>query len=291
MLMSAATGAAQESFLTLCCEGAQSVAVYSPAKSPRPKVGVVIVVGGPQYRVGSHRQFVHLARILAHAGVPALRFDYRGMGDSDGDPRTFESIDDDIASAVDALVRVSGASQIVLWGLCDGASAALIYAARDKRIVGIVAANPWARTPEGEARTRLKHYYLARIVSRDFWSKVFAHRIDLARGTADLLGAIRAARREPSPQCGTGYLQRMSAGWRRFDGHVLFLMSGQDYTAREFEGWVAADPDLDRIWRGARAELHRFEDADHTFSSSAWRDAVAQVTLRWIDRIMRPAGP
>ena len=45
----------------------------------RADIGVVIVVGGPQYRVGSHRQFVTLARALAASGVPALRFDYRGM--------------------------------------------------------------------------------------------------------------------------------------------------------------------------------------------------------------------
>jgi alpha/beta superfamily hydrolase len=51
--------------------------------------GVLIVVGGPQYRVGSHRQFALLARHLAEHGVPVMRFDYRGMGDSVGDIRTF----------------------------------------------------------------------------------------------------------------------------------------------------------------------------------------------------------
>ncbi|MGZ5200780.1 MAG: hydrolase 1, exosortase A system-associated, partial [Telluria sp.] len=58
--------------------------------------GVLIVVGGPQYRAGSHRQFTLLARSLADAGIPAMRFDYRGMGDSDGGVRSFESVDEDI---------------------------------------------------------------------------------------------------------------------------------------------------------------------------------------------------
>ena len=46
--------------------------------------GVLVVVGGPQYRAGSHRQFLLLSRRLATEGYPTLRFDYRGMGDSGG---------------------------------------------------------------------------------------------------------------------------------------------------------------------------------------------------------------
>ena len=64
--------------------------------------GVVILVGGPQYRVGSHRQFLLLARALAQHGVPVLRFDFRGMGDSDGEFHGFEKLDKDIAAAIDA---------------------------------------------------------------------------------------------------------------------------------------------------------------------------------------------
>ena len=48
------------------------------------------MVGGPQYRVGSHRQFTLMARAFAAAGYPVLRFDYRGIGDSEGESRGFE---------------------------------------------------------------------------------------------------------------------------------------------------------------------------------------------------------
>ena len=46
------------------------------------KHAVVIVVGGPKYGVGSHRQFVTTARYVAAAGYPVLRFDYPSKGDS-----------------------------------------------------------------------------------------------------------------------------------------------------------------------------------------------------------------
>jgi pimeloyl-ACP methyl ester carboxylesterase len=60
--------------------------LHAPAivRSGTTGTGVVIVVGGPQYRGGSHRQFVQLARRLAHEGHAVLRFDVRGMGDSSG---------------------------------------------------------------------------------------------------------------------------------------------------------------------------------------------------------------
>src|SRR3984957_9093857 len=51
--------------------------------------GIVMIVGGSatgrQYRVGSHRQYVMLARRWAESGLPVLRFDHTGFGDSDGD--------------------------------------------------------------------------------------------------------------------------------------------------------------------------------------------------------------
>lgn len=93
--------------------------------------GVLIIVGGPQYRVGSHRQFVLLSRRLAGEGYPAMRFDYRGMGDAGGAMRSFEDVRADIGAAIEAFQRaVPSLRRIVLWGLCDAASAALLYVRR-----------------------------------------------------------------------------------------------------------------------------------------------------------------
>ncbi len=83
-------GITRERFISFDCDGESCVGgVGEPtAGSNATDVGVAIIVGGPQYRAGSHRQFILLARRLAHAGIPALRFDYRGMGDSPGAMRS-----------------------------------------------------------------------------------------------------------------------------------------------------------------------------------------------------------
>ena len=101
--------------------------------------GVVIVVGGPQYRVGSHRQFVLLARALAARGFPVLRFDLSGMGDSGGEFAGFERSGADIRAAIDALQHLDkSVGEVCLWGLCDGASAALMYVPTDTRVSQLV---------------------------------------------------------------------------------------------------------------------------------------------------------
>ena len=113
------------------------------------ELGVVIVVGGPQYRAGSHRGFVLLARHLASLGLTVLRFDVRGMGDSEGKLHDFLAVDADVDAAIAALLRHSPQlRRVALWGLCDGASAALLYLQRqpDPRVAALCLLNPWVRS-------------------------------------------------------------------------------------------------------------------------------------------------
>lgn len=276
-------------FVVFDCEGDRCIGVISQPLAPAAsRVGVVILVGGPQYRVGSHRQFALLARELARGGVPVLRFDFRGMGDSDGQPAGFEAVDQDIDAAIGTLQRESGVERVVLWGLCDGATAAFIHAPADRRVAGIVGVNPWARYAKVEASVRLRHYYLARALSRRFWSDALARRFDMRSAARGLCSAFRTAlagsgRKEAS------YLDRMQDGWARFAGPVLVVLSGRDFTAREFEAWIAADRSRGAMFEGPRCEVARFDDADHTFARRAWRDAVALATCEWIERAV-PVG-
>ena len=138
----------EERVVTFDCQGDSLYGVMHLPETPGTRA-VLVVVGGPQYRAGSHRQFTLLARSLAMNGVAAMRFDYRGMGDSEGAERAFGDVQDDIAAAIDAFMAAApGVREIVLWGLCDGASAAMMYAPLDARVSGVVLLNPWIRTPD-----------------------------------------------------------------------------------------------------------------------------------------------
>jgi exosortase A-associated hydrolase 1 len=275
------------------CNGDALVGILHPAASGG-HTGVMIVVGGPQYRIGSHRQFVELARGLAESGIPAFRFDVRGMGDSGGDFPGFEAIDDDIRSAIDAFTAAAPTvERVVLWGLCDGASASLFYAHQDPRIVGAILLNPWVRTESSYAKTELKHYYGAKIADWQFWRRLFTGDIDLVDATASFLkrlwSAVRSGAKSdestPPTHCSTASMtlpDRMLFGLNRFTGKILLIISGNDLTAREFDEVAGASPDWTKALSANRVTRHDLEESDHTFSREEWTNAVIGWSIDWV---------
>jgi len=266
------------------CQGFALAGILHRPAQPGP-VGVVVVVGGPQYRVGSHRQFVLLARHLAAGGFPVLRFDCRGMGDSGGEFPGFEAITDDIRAAVDTLfVQLPGLRAVVLWGLCDAASAALMYVPGDERIAGLVLANPWVRSQATLARTQLRTYYFARLMSGEFWGKLLSGALSPSRALRDLVATLRAGARRPVAEQQPDFVTRMREGLCAFRNPVLLILSGDDLTAAEFVQLSATGP-----WSGPLArpqvERHVLPAASHTFSTAAWRDEVAACTRAWLERV------
>jgi uncharacterized protein len=267
--------------------------------SGTPKSVVIVVVGGPQYRVGSHRQFVQLSRALAAHGHATLRFDCTGMGDSPGALRNFLNVNEDIGAAIAfARARLPDVEALALWGLCDGASAALLYvhAHGDTGIKGLCLLNPWVRSEVSQAQTQVKHYYAQRLKEAAFWRKLLTGKVaatavlELGRAVATLLrGKISAPGEAPNNSKGLDlpFQSRMALAWKKYSGAILLVLSGEDYTAKEFLDAVAQD----ERWKDCLLHPHLCRcdvaQADHTFSSVATRLQLEKLTVNWLDELGR----
>ncbi|MBK1655693.1 hydrolase 1, exosortase A system-associated [Allochromatium vinosum] len=284
----------------------QSLAVQPPSAGG---VGVLILVGGPQYRAGSHRQFTLLARDLANQGIASFRFDYRGMGDSEGASRAFDRIDEDIATAIDAFFQhVPTLASVVIWGLCDAASAALMYAHRDSRVNGLILLNPWVHTEDAGAQARLKHYYLKRFIDPSFWLKLFSGQFKLHDSFSDFDKSLRAHLRSKSQlkenkQIGLKnkqafmyqsqavddyFISRMLNGLMLFQHDILVILSENDLTAKEFISLVENDKHWRKVYTKSACFRQIINNANHTFSSAAWRHRVSVLTGQFVTNGVNP---
>lgn len=272
------------------CHGDRLIGIATQPRTTQ-SIGVLIIVGGPQYRSGSHRQFTLLARRLAQEGFASLRFDYRGMGDSEGDLRNFESINDDIRAAIDAfMASTPQVLNIVLWGLCDAASAAMYYAHTDSRVVGQVSLNPWTHSEASAAKARLKHYYLNRLMQRAFWIKLLSGGVKVGKSVGELKhsaqqagGRTAADHASADPRHGSpGYIARMLQGLKAFKGRTQFILSGEDMVAKEFQLLCRQDKAWARCMRAGDVTLTSVAKANHTFSTAGWRAEAEDRTLAWL---------
>lgn len=104
-------------------------------------MGVVLLNAGVIHRIGPHRINVKLARRLAKAGIPSVRLDLSGLGDSrraGGTDAMLVQVSKDIRCALDALATRTGVQRFVIVGICSGAEYGYQYAEHDARVAGVV---------------------------------------------------------------------------------------------------------------------------------------------------------
>lgn len=277
-----------EQAIVFSCAGDELLGIVASPGQPG-KTGILIVVGGPQYRAGSHRQFLLISRALAAASYPVMRFDHRGMGDSAGDAGGFETLNDDILAAVDVFQQqCPSVTKVVLWGLCDAASASLLYwdATHDSRIIGLVLLNPWIRSEATLAKTHIKHYYGQRLFQGEFWRKLLSGNLGAGRAFGGLIINFMRARQATSPTAtdmSLPFQKRMVRALKEFPGQILLILSGDDYTAKEFlEAMQVAPTGSGALTRGNVMHC-TISGADHTFSRTDWRQNVETIMKKWLE--------
>lgn len=127
--------------------------VYHASAGRSSRCAAVLVNPYGHEALRAHRAFRQLATQLAREGMPVLRFDYRGTGDSSGDepPASLDALAADVSAAADEVRDLSDVRHVVLCGLRIGAEAVLAAAPRRRDVRGIVL---WDPVADGRALTQ-----------------------------------------------------------------------------------------------------------------------------------------
>ena len=119
--------------------------LYRPAQTDGLVPCVVLAASVNQTRLDGYPRF---AERFATAGYAALVFDYRYIGDSEGEPRQlvdYEQQREDLRAAVEFARSIEGVDpeQIILWGFSFGGGHAISVAAEDTRLAAVLTLCPF----------------------------------------------------------------------------------------------------------------------------------------------------
>lgn len=214
---------------------------------------VMLLHGFTGQHIEQDRLFVQAARALAAAGFAALRFDFYGSGDSDGDFEEFtlDSEVGDAACALDWLAAQPGidVARIGVIGLSLGGAVAALLAGQDQRVKTTVLWNALAH---------------ARALSETLAAG--------PRGGLTLGEPLIQSLREADPL----------AAIRQTAGPVLVIQATADPTVLPpaAEAYAAA--------LGSKGELRWFEGGSHTFAHPHWRRTLFAWTIDWFRQTLAP---
>jgi exosortase A-associated hydrolase 1 len=253
---------------TFECDGNQLAATLDEAPG---KVGLLLVSGGNEVRAGPWGSQAQMAAAVAKAGYPVLRFDRRGVGDSEGGNGGFASSRSDLAAAIAAFRReVPSLERIAGMGNCDAASALMLAAGSG--CDGLVLGNPWTFDVEQAADatsmpvSALRAHYKRRLTDPRALLRLLTGKVALGKLVGSLTGTVGA---DAPP----GKLAvEMQTGLARFEGPVAILLAERDRTAQAFlANWDRQDP-----------RIARCPGASHSFvepEARVWLEAQVRAML------------
>jgi exosortase A-associated hydrolase 1 len=267
-------GALMRRLLSFGCDGASLGASLDSAAG---ETGLLLVTGGTQTRIGSHRMYERLAAALAQAGWPCFRYDRRGVGDSEGEDPDFKESGPDLAAAAAAFRREQPQLERLLgFGLCDGASTVALHGAA-AGLDGYILVNPWFVEAEaGEpAAAAIKSRYKEQLLSLDGWKRLLSGSISYRKL---LKGVTKIAASKPSSLSG-----EIAAALGKARVPAQLILASRDSTAIAAEAeW--SSPAFKGLRQANPAPL-RIESDSHTFSRRGDEEALLAAVKEALERL------
>jgi exosortase A-associated hydrolase 1 len=244
------------------CEGARLAGTLDEGDKP---TGLLIVSGGNEIRSGAHAGQAATARHFAALGYPVLRYDRRGIGESEGDNGGFEVSGPDIAAAVAAFRRdVPALQRLVAFGNCDAATALALF---HNDIDALILANPWVIENAGEEGATPP---TASAIRARYWNRLKNPRslIDLFTGKINLkklAGGLAKAAQSEKP---SGLAAQLAGALAASSIPTAILIAERDTTAMAFKAtWK--DTGFDAVRTRDTITLTSFATASHSFADAA----------------------
>lgn len=284
--------------------------LHEPDPSVARGVCVLLLSPGIKGRVGPHRLYLKIAARLVPLGFHVLRFDFHGLGDSEGVLPERQLVDmyntvhggryvGDTIAAMDWMQRSAGVRRFVGSGLCGGSISALLAAEVDERIecllgIGlptVLEGGPenWAKTLTTHQAVSLRGHYFRKILDPASWKRFIAGKSSYAviwrvirqwvlqPAPASAPPAAAAKVDCTNPRFASAFMRMLESA-----RPMLLIYSGADRLryqfAEHFEShYSAAIEPFRHLY-----VVHLIDNANHILSSPEWVGECVETAEQWL---------
>lgn len=310
-------------------EGRELFGTLHLPSTPSPGLPVIVLFSpGAKMRVGPGRLYVPLTDMLNAMGYLVLRFDFFGLGDSEGELE--ESLLVDVYSniqvgryvtdgqiALEWLRREHGATRFIVGGLCGGALTGLLVAEREPSIIALLSIGMTVTLDSDSAMpskyltqfelAHLRRGYLAKLLDPRAWLRLLTFRSDFGvivrsmlsglvkKRSAEPTGVASASGPDQAPRLPPEQLANVNPlfptaffAFLGRGGRALMVFSEKD---RMLGDWREKFVDLypEQMRRFApQVTEHVVAGANHVLSERAWQQEMHAAARTWLGALPRP---
>ena len=236
-----------------------------------PHPAVLLLHGLTATRIESHRFYVHLARALAARGIAALRFDFRGSGDSEGEfqDMTVPGELSDAKAGLDWLVGhpALDSARLGVAGVSLGGMVAAQLAGRNPNLIRGLAllsalASPDTFASGAQQVAEKSGQSPLEALMRDGYYLLWNYPVGM--------GFVQ-----------TIFEQKPAEEVKHFRGRVLIVHGAGDPTV-PFQ-----HAELYKEALGDRATLHKLDSKMHVFSEPPAERQAIELTVGWFKELLQ----
>jgi len=264
--------------------------ISGPAEDAEVGPAIVFLNAGAVRHTGPDRLWVELARAAAEAGIPSLRVDLEGIGETDGDVLGrghvgefyAERFERQVGAILNSLESSGVGRRFMVVGLCSGGYWGYRVARSDRRVERAVLINAGALHWEDDLVEEREARKLRRAFSLRWWKRLLSGQIRLSR-----LGAVFATSmrrmfgrltRSAGPLEVVGYNDEFDTLLRSGTAVTLAFSADEPLEAELIEAHV-----VERIARWPNIRLEHLPGADHSLRPLAAQAAATKLVLRELD--------
>lgn len=293
--------------------------LHTPSNGSPPDLAVLLLSPGVKMRVGPQGLYRQMTDAFLQVGLSVFRFDFHGLGDSEGALPEEQLRDvynriesgryvEDAVDAMNWLERTHGFRRFVVAGLCGGAVTGLLTGERDSRVEGLlgIGMTPVLSAPPTEASRHMtagqlqaqQGRYLKRLASPQAWLRLLTLRADLhliqrlaALWVRRILGlrsttpaAAPPGNDNANPLVPNAFFAMLSK--RR---PLLLVYGGTDRLQWELEEKLLTRY-RDRLAALPRTyDIHVIASANHVLTLREWQREMLEVSTTWLRSHFVPA--